>query len=299
MKISRRFTKAGQNVYDSIEWTTRSSRISNSDGSTVFEMKDAAVPASWSQLATDIVVSKYFRKAGVPQVDANGNAVLDANGRPVLGSESSVRQVVHRLAGCWQHWGEKFGYFSSRRDAEAFYDELAWMLLNQVAAPNSPQLTVGLIKGGINTNVVPDRVTFRLDRRMIPEESSVEVEAELRRVIEEAGKAMPEAKVTVRRILVVEPLAPLPGGARLTELLCQHATTIMGEPVGTKGVPLYTDAPHYSSRGIPTVLYGAGPHSIEEANAHRADERLPLSDQRKATEVVALTLHDLLTTETR
>ena len=171
--------------------------------------------------------------------------------------------------------------------------------VSKVPGIGSPQLTVGLIKGGINTNVVPDRVTFRLDRRMIPEESSVEVEAELRRVIEEAGKAMPEAKVTVRRILVVEPLAPLPGGARLTELLCQHATTIMGEPVGTKGVPLYTDAPHYSSRGIPTVLYGAGPHSIEEANAHRADERLPLSDLRKATEVVALTLHDLLTTETR
>lgn len=171
--------------------------------------------------------------------------------------------------------------------------------VSKVPGIGSPQLTVGLIKGGINTNVVPDRVTFRLDRRMIPEESSVEVEAELRRVIEEAGKAMPEAKVTVRRILVVEPLAPLPGGARLTELLCQHATAIMGEPVGTKGVPLYTDAPHYSSRGIPTVLYGAGPHSIEEANAHRADERLPLSDLRKATEVVALTLHDLLTTETR
>ena len=139
MKISRRFTKSGQNVYDTLEWSTRSSRISNSDGSTVFEMKDAEIPASWSQLATDIVVSKYFRKAGVPQFNADGTPVLDGNGKPVTGPEKSVRQVVHRLAGCWTHWGEKFGYFSTKRDAEAFYDELAYMLLNQIAAPNSPQ----------------------------------------------------------------------------------------------------------------------------------------------------------------
>ena len=158
----------------------------------------------------------------------------------------------------------------------------------------SPQLTVGLIKGGINTNVVPDRVTFRLDRRMIPEERPAEVEAELRSVIAEAAAASPEAKVEVRRILVVEPLAPLPGGERMTELLCRHGSEVMGEPVRPRGVPLYTDAPHYASRGIPTVLYGAGPHTIEDANAHRADERLPLDDLHKATEVVALTLLDLL-----
>ena len=80
----------------------------------------------------------------------------------------------------------------------------------------------------------------------------------------------------------------------MTELLCRHGSEVMGEPVRPKGVPLYTDAPHYASRGIPIVLYGAGPHTIEEANAHRADERLPLADLRKATEVVALTLLDLL-----
>jgi len=171
--------------------------------------------------------------------------------------------------------------------------------VSAIPGVGSPQLTVGLIKGGINTNVVPDRVTFRLDRRMIPEERAAEVEAELRAVIAEAAKAFPKAKVEVRQILVVEPLAPLPGGERMTELLCRHASAIMGEPVGPKGVPLYTDAPHYASRGIPIVLYGAGPHSIEEANAHRADERLPLSDLRKATEVVALTLHDLLTPANR
>lgn len=176
----------------------------------------------------------------------------------------------------------------------AFRKELAGRV-SKVEGIGSPQLTVGLIKGGINTNVVPDRITFRLDRRMIPEERAAEVEAELRQVIAEAAKAFPKAKVEVRQILAVEPLAPLPGGERMTELLCRHGTAIMGEPVRPKGVPLYTDAPHYASRGIPIVLYGAGPHTIEEANAHRADERLPLSDLRKATEVVALTLLDLLT----
>ena len=166
--------------------------------------------------------------------------------------------------------------------------------VSRIPGIGSPQLTVGLIKGGINTNVVPDRVTFRLDRRMIPEERAAEVEAELRAVIAEAAKAFPQAKVEVRQILVVEPLTPLPGGERMTELLCRHGSEVMGEPVKPKGVPLYTDAPHYASRGIPIVLYGAGPHTIEEANAHRADERLPLADLRKATEVVALTLLDLL-----
>lgn len=158
----------------------------------------------------------------------------------------------------------------------------------------SPQLTIGLIEGGINTNVVPDRVAFRLDRRMIPEESSAEVEAELRGVIEGAARAFPRARLEARRILLAEPLAKLPGSARLSEALCRHASQVMGEAVGTAGVPLYTDARHYAARGVPIVLYGAGPRSIEEANAHRADERLPLDDLYKATEVVALALTDLL-----
>ena len=109
MKISRRFTNPEQDVFDTVEWTTRSSRISNADGSVVFEMNDARIPSSWSQLATDIVVSKYFRKAGVPQFDANGQALTDENGTPVLGPERSVQQVVTRLASCWRHWGEQIG----------------------------------------------------------------------------------------------------------------------------------------------------------------------------------------------
>ncbi|MDA8252339.1 MAG: M20/M25/M40 family metallo-hydrolase [Rhodospirillales bacterium] len=158
----------------------------------------------------------------------------------------------------------------------------------------APQLTVGLIAGGINTNVVPDRVTFRMDRRMVPEERPDAVEAELRALIAEAGQAVPGAKVAVRRILLATPLTPMAGGADLTALLCAHATRVMGEEITAGGVPLYTDARHYAAAGVPIVLYGAGPRSIEEANAHRADERVPLADLYKATEVVALTLADLL-----
>jgi len=139
MRISRRFTKAGDDVYAAFEWTTRSSRITNADGSTVFEMNDAEVPVGWSQLATDIVVSKYFRKAGVPQFDDAGTPRLDESGDPVTGPERSARQVVHRLAGCWRQWGERHGYFDSKEDGQAFYDELVHMLLAQKAAPNSPQ----------------------------------------------------------------------------------------------------------------------------------------------------------------
>src|SRR5687767_3933262 len=160
--------------------------------------------------------------------------------------------------------------------------------VSTVPGIGSPQLTVGLIKGGINTNVVPDRVTFRLDRRMIPEERPEEVEAEVRHLIDQAAASVPQAKVTVRRILLAQPLTPLAGGERLTESLCRHASRIMGEPITAKAAPLYPDARHYTAKGVPIALYGAGPHTIEEANAHRADERLPLSDLRKATEVVAL-----------
>src|SRR5215213_10263675 len=140
MKITRRFTKSGQDALASVRYEKRTSRISNPDGSVVFEMNDAEMPAQWSQLATDIMVSKYFRKAGVPQVDAaTGQPLRDAQGNIVTGPEKSAKQVVNRLAGCWRHWGEKYGYFDTAEDAQAFYDELAYMLLHQMCAPNSPQ----------------------------------------------------------------------------------------------------------------------------------------------------------------
>ena len=168
-------------------------------------------------------------------------------------------------------------------------------LVSKIPGIGSPQLTIGLIEGGINTNVVPDRVVFRMDRRIVPEENAAEVEAGLRRRMEQSAAAVPGATLKVTRILLAEPLVPLPGAARLSALLCGHASRIFGEPITAGGVPLYTDARHYAARGVPIVLYGAGPLSIELANAHRADERLFLADLPRATEVVASTLIDLLT----
>ncbi|WKZ83781.1 MAG: LAGLIDADG family homing endonuclease [Acidimicrobiia bacterium] len=139
LRVRRYFTKAGEDPFASVEWVRRDSRITNPDGSVVFELKDAEVPASWSQVAADIMVSKYFRKAGVPQQNADGTWKVDDQGRPVLGAESSARQVIHRLAATWRHWGERNGYFATDADAQAFQDELSYMLVNQIAAPNSPQ----------------------------------------------------------------------------------------------------------------------------------------------------------------
>ncbi len=145
MKISRKFTSPSRDPFATVDWVTRSSKISNPDGSVVFQMDDAEVPATWSQLATDIMVSKYFRKAGVPQMErpyaipGQSPAKKTADGKPVLGPERSARQVIHRLAGCWRYWGETHGYFDTPEDAQAFYDELVYMMVHQMAAPNSPQ----------------------------------------------------------------------------------------------------------------------------------------------------------------
>ena len=138
LKITRKYTSPGD-PYKGIVWEKRSSKITNPDGSVVFEMNDAEIPSTWSQVATDIMVSKYFRKAGVPQVDSDGNKIKDENGETVLGPETSSRQVFDRLAETWRHWGEKTGYFATKKDAEAFEDELKYMLATQMAAPNSPQ----------------------------------------------------------------------------------------------------------------------------------------------------------------
>ena len=165
--------------------------------------------------------------------------------------------------------------------------------ISKVPGIGAPQLTVGLIQGGINTNVVPDRVVLRLDRRIVPDEAPADVETELRGVISGAAAAFPRAGLTMKRILLAIPLTPSPGAARLTALLCAHASRTFGEAITAGGVPLYTDARHYAAAGVPIVLYGAGPRSIEEANAHRADERVKLADLHRATLVVALALADL------
>ncbi len=139
LRMQRMFTTEGRDPYDGIAWTRRESRIVNPDGSVVFEMEDAEVPSAWSQVATDIIVSKYFRKAGVLHLDTEGDPMLDAEGNPVLGSERSAKDVFNRLAETWRHWGESYGYFDSTTDAQTFEDELKYMLANQMAAPNSPQ----------------------------------------------------------------------------------------------------------------------------------------------------------------
>lgn len=139
LSVSRRFTKPGVDPLSQFRWERRNSKISNPDGSVVFEVADAEFPADWSQMASDIMASKYFRKAGVPQLDAHGQPLLDPQGQPVLGPERSAKQVLRRLAGTWRHWGTVEGLFASEADADSFEDELLYMLAAQMAAPNSPQ----------------------------------------------------------------------------------------------------------------------------------------------------------------
>ncbi len=139
LRIQRYFTRRGEDVYATARYAHRTSVIRDSAGKDVFRRDDVEVPETWSQVATDILAQKYLRRAGVPLLKANGEPLLDESGSRVLGSEHSARQVVHRLAGCWRLWGERHGYFSSEEDARAFYDEIAYMLLHQYAAPNSPQ----------------------------------------------------------------------------------------------------------------------------------------------------------------
>ncbi len=139
MEVTRRFTRAGAELYDGIEFVKRSSEIREPDGTVVFSMESVRVPKEWSQVAVDVLVQKYFRKAGVPQTDEQGNPATDAAGKPLLGPERDAHQVFSRLAGCWTHWGRNHGYFTSDSDAQAFHDEVCYMLAAQLAAPNSPQ----------------------------------------------------------------------------------------------------------------------------------------------------------------
>ncbi len=165
---------------------------------------------------------------------------------------------------------------------------------SQVEGISHPYLNVGLIEGGTNTNVVPGRVGFKLDRRMIPEEDPAAVEADIRRVITQAAAQTPGVTVDIRRMLLAKALKPLPGNQVLVDTLQFHASAVLGEPVPALGSPLYTDARIFGEASIPCVLYGAGPRTVLESHAKRADERLALNDLRRATQVVARTLLDLL-----
>ncbi|MCE2916668.1 MAG: M20/M25/M40 family metallo-hydrolase [Rubrivivax sp.] len=173
-------------------------------------------------------------------------------------------------------------------------NQLNQLLKSGFAGIGSPYLNIGTIQGGSNTNVVPGKVVLKLDRRMIPEEDPTEVEAHLHEVIQGTLAPLPGIRVEIRRLLLARAMRPLPAGAPLVESLCRHASTVFGEPVATSATPLYTDARLFAERGIPAAIYGAGPRTVLESNAKRADEHLCLSDLKGATRVVARTLLDLL-----
>jgi succinyl-diaminopimelate desuccinylase len=162
----------------------------------------------------------------------------------------------------------------------------------------TPSLNVGVIAGGINTNVVPDKVTLRLDRRIIPEEKSEQVEARLAQVMRQAVEGKPGISLEIRRLLLAAALRPNLAQARLAETVQRHASAVFGEPIGLTASPLYTDARLYGEAGLPVVLYGAGPRTLLQANAKRADENILLADLRRATIVIARVLLDLLGADT-
>ena len=164
-----------------------------------------------------------------------------------------------------------------------------------------PYLNIGLIEGGTNTNVVPGKVIFKLDRRMIPEEDPTVVEASIRQVIDDAVQAFNKGKakdqcidVNIHRMLLAKAMKPLSGNMPLVQAIQQHGEIVFGEKIPALGTPLYTDVRLYVERGIPGVIYGAGPRTVLESHAKRADERIDLEDLRRATQVIARTLLDLL-----
>jgi len=173
-------------------------------------------------------------------------------------------------------------------------------ITSDVEGISHPYLNVGQIHGGTNTNVVPGKVVFKLDRRMIPEENPIEVEASIRQTIEKAAQSFKpprggsQLKVDIKRILLANAMKPLAGNQPLVDAIQKHGEVLFGEPIPAIGTPLYTDVRLYVERGIPGVIYGAGPRTVLESHAKRADERLELEDLRRATKVIARTLQDLL-----
>jgi succinyl-diaminopimelate desuccinylase len=187
---------------------------------------------------------------------------------------------------------------AATRILNAIYGQLPELkkIKSKVAGIDSPTMLVGRIDGGTNTNVVPGKVVLKMDRRMIPEEDPVQVEAQVRALIEDAVRGVPGIRIEIKRLLLSHALRPLPGADKLVASLQKHGREVIGEEITAQGTPLYADARLYGERGIPAVLYGAGPRTVPESNAKKADEKLVLEDLRKATKVVALTLLDLLTT---
>ena len=165
---------------------------------------------------------------------------------------------------------------------------------SKVEGITHPYLNVGRIEGGTNTNVVPGKVTFKLDRRMIPEENPGEVEADIRQVIADAAAESAGITVDIKRLLLANSMRPLDGNKPLVDAIQKHGRDVFGEPIPAMGTPLYTDVRLYGEAGIPGVIYGAGPRTVLESHAKRSDERVQLEDLRRATKVIARTLRDLL-----
>ncbi len=173
-------------------------------------------------------------------------------------------------------------------------------ITSSVKGITHPYLNVGQISGGTNTNVVPGKVVFKLDRRMIPEENPVEVEAAIRQTIADAAASFKpprggqDLQVDIKRLLLANAMKPLAGNQPLVDAIQKHGQAVFGEAIPAVGTPLYTDVRLYVERGIPGVIYGAGPRTVRESNAKRSDEHVQLEDLRRATKVVARTLLDLL-----
>jgi len=174
---------------------------------------------------------------------------------------------------------------------------------SKVAGIKHPYLNIGRIEGGTNTNVIPGKVVLKIDRRMIPEENPAEVEASIHAVIAKAVQDFNQqrdyqgqdaVRTDIRRILLANAMTPLAGNAPLVDAIQKHGEAVFGEKPAAVGTPLYTDVRLYVERGIPGVIYGAGPRTVLESHAKRADERVQLEDLRRATKVVARALHDLM-----
>jgi len=185
---------------------------------------------------------------------------------------------------------------AATRILNAIYGQLPELqkIKSQVDGIDSPTMLVGRIDGGTNTNVVPGKVTLKMDRRMIPEEDPVAVEAQVRQLIEDAVAGMEGIRIDIKRLLLSQALRPMPGSETLVARLQENGLAIFGETIPAQGTPLYADARLYGEQGIPAVLYGAGPRTVPESNAKKGDEKLALEDLRRATKVVALTLLDFL-----
>ena len=219
-------------------------------------------------------------------------------------------QVVTAHSGCLQMEVTVHGKMGHAAVPDTAIDALqgAVAILNALYARNTaykqvtssvagivhPYINVGRIEGGTNTNVVPGTVTLKLDRRMIPEEDPATVEQEIRDTITQAAATRAGIRVDLKRLLLAHPLKPLAGNAPLVDAIQRNASELFGEQIPVCGTPLYTDARLFSERGIPAVIYGAGPRTVLESNAKRADEHLALEDLRRATKVMARSLFELL-----